>query len=71
VPSLATMSGFVDFYLVSLEHDMVSTISVFETQSGAQEANAFFANWAKQELASLLQGPPELAVGEVAVHMAK
>lgn len=71
VPSLVSMSGFVDFYLVRLEHDIVSTLSIFETQSEAQEANTFFANWAKQELASLLQSPPELAIGEVVVHVAK
>lgn len=71
VPSLATMSGFVDFYLVSLEHDTVSTISVFETQAEAQEANSFFMNWAKQELGALLQAPPELAIGEVAIHATK
>ena len=71
VPSLTTMSGFVDFYLVRMENDTVSTLSVFETQSEAEAANAFFADWAKRELASLLAGPPEIAVGEVAVHTAK
>ncbi|MGI9059135.1 MAG: antibiotic biosynthesis monooxygenase [Ktedonobacteraceae bacterium] len=71
VPSLATMSGFVEFYLIRLEHDTVSTITVFETQSGAQEVNTFFVDWVKRELASLLQSPPELAIGEVAVHQAK
>ena len=71
VPSVATMSGFVDFYLVRLENDAVSTLSIFETQSEAEEANTFFADWAKRELASLLQGPPEIAVGEVAIHTAK
>jgi heme-degrading monooxygenase HmoA len=71
VPSLATMSGFIDFYLVLLEQDAVSTLSVFETQSEAEKANTFFADWAKRELAPLLQGPPEIAVGEVAVHSTK
>ena len=71
VPSITTMPGFVDFYLVRLDNDTVSTLSVFETQAEAQEANTFFADWAKRELASLLQGPPEIAVGEVAIHIAK
>lgn len=71
VPSVSTMSGFVHFYLVRLENDAASTLSIFETQSEADEANAFFADWAKRELASLLQGPPEIAVGEVAVHASK
>ena len=71
VPSVTTMPGFVDFYLVRLEDDVVSTLSIFETQAEAQEANTFFTDWAKRELTSFLQGPPELAVGEVAVHTAK
>ena len=71
VPAITPMSGFVEFYLIHLEHDMVSTITFFETQSGAQEANTFFADWAKRELTSFLQSPPELAIGEVAVHQTK
>lgn len=71
VPSLVTMPGFVDFYLVRLENDAVSTLSIFETQAEAEEANTFFADWAKRELASFLQVPPEIAVGEVAIHTAK
>ena len=71
VPSLSAMSGFLDFYLVRLENDTVSTLSVFETQSEAEAANTFFADWAKRELADLLQGPPEIMVGEVAIHIAK
>ncbi len=71
VPSLTTMAGFVDFYLVRLENDAVSTLSIFETQSEAEEANTFFADWAKRELASLLEGPPEIAVGEVSIRATK
>lgn len=71
VPSVTTMSGFIDFYLVRLDNDTVSTLSIFETQSEAEAANTSFADWAKRELASLLAGPPEIAVGEVAVHTAK
>lgn len=71
VPAVNSMSGFVGFYLVRLDNDTVSTLSIFETQSEAEAANTFFTDWAKRELASLLQGPPQLAVGEVAVHSAK
>lgn len=71
VPSVATVPGFVDFYLVRLENDAISTLSPFDTQAEAEEANTFFANWAKRELASFLQGPPEIAVGELAIHTAK
>ena len=71
VPAVTSMSGFVDFYLVRLDNETVSTLSIFETQSEAEAANTFFADWAKRELASLLAGPPEIAVGEVAIHTAK
>lgn len=71
MPAVTSMSGFIDFYLVSLDNDTVSTLSIFETQAEAEAANAFFADWARRELASLLAGPPEIAVGEVAIHTSK
>jgi len=71
VPALIASQGFVDFYMVSLGNGIVSTISVFETQSAAEEANKFFSDWARRDLVSFLQGPPDLAIGEVAVHVTK
>lgn len=68
VPAVTTMPGYVDFYLVNLGNDVVSTMSIFETQAEAEAANSFFSSWAKRELTSFLQSPPELALGEIAIH---
>ena len=46
--------------------DVGVTISVFETQEQAEEANRRAADWVKQNLAPLVAGLPEIvAVGEV------
>jgi hypothetical protein len=47
---------------------VVASISVFETQAGAEEANRMAASWVKENLAALLPTPPEITAGEVGVH---
>jgi hypothetical protein len=57
--------------MVSLGNDVISTMSVFESEAAAEEANKFFSEWARRELVSFLQGPPDLAIGEVVIHATK
>lgn len=69
VPAMTASQGFLDFYLVSLGNGVISTTSVFESKAAAEEANTFFSEWARRELVSFLQGHPDLAIGEVLVHV--
>jgi len=47
-------------------------ISGFDTKAAAQESNQLFVTWARGfDLASLIQGTPELAVGEVVFHQSR
>ncbi len=71
VPAMTGSQSFVDFYMVNLGNGVISTISVFETEVAAEEANKFFSEWARRDLVSFLQGPPDLAIGEVVIHATK
>jgi len=68
VPILKNNSEFVEFYGVIVGDEGVS-ISVFETQQAAEEANRQALEWAKENLAPLLQAPVEIvAAGEVRIY---
>ena len=72
VPILRSVPGFVEFDLVQVGEDVGVSISVFETQEQAEEANRRAAEWLKQNVAPLAAGPPEIvAVGEVWLRKVK
>ena len=66
VPIISSVPGFVEYDVVQVGEDVGITISVFETQEQAEEANRRAADWVKQNIAPLVAGPPEIVgVGEV------
>ena len=68
VPILKNNPKFVEFYGVIVGDEGVG-ISVFETQQAAEEANRQALEWAKENLAPLLQAPVEIvAAGEVRIY---
>ncbi|HEX6477705.1 MAG TPA: antibiotic biosynthesis monooxygenase [Ktedonobacteraceae bacterium] len=72
VPILRNVPGFVEFDLVQVGEDVGLSITVFETQEQAEEANRRAADWVKQNIAPLVAGPPEtVAVGEVRLRKGK
>lgn len=72
VPILTSLPGFKAYYLVNAGNDVAITISIFETKEAAEESNRRIAEWSKDNLASLLQGPVEvIAIGEATVHQSK
>jgi heme-degrading monooxygenase HmoA len=58
VPLTRSMPGFVEFVGVQVGEDEGLTISFFETQEQAEEANKRSLAWAAQHLASWLPGHP-------------
>ncbi len=47
---------------------MVASISIFETQAGAEESTRLAADWVRQNIAELVAGPPEITAGPVIVQ---
>ena len=68
VPIISKAPGFVAYYVVDAGNDVVASVSVFQDQAGAEESNRMAAGWVKENIASLLPGPPEITAGAVTVH---
>jgi hypothetical protein len=70
VPLISQGPGFMAYYIVDAGEGVVASISLFETQAGAEESNRMAADWVKENIAPLVSGPPEITAGEVRVHKA-
>ena len=68
LPIISKAPGFVAYYLVDAGHDVNVSVSVFQSQAGAEESNRLAADWVKQNLAALIEGAPEITAGEVSAH---
>jgi hypothetical protein len=65
VPLIRQISGFVAYYWVDTGSGVMISTSVFEDQASAEESTTRAADWVRENLASLLPNPPQIAVGEV------
>ena len=71
VPIISSAPGFIAYYILDAGDGALASISIFETQAEAEESNRMAADWVKQNLAALVEGPPEITAGEVTVHKMK
>jgi hypothetical protein len=67
VPIVRKAPGFVEYYTVNAGNDVVVSVSVFDAKAGADESNRLAADWVKQNIASLVAGPPDIMEGEARV----
>ena len=68
VPVITGAPGFKIYYIVNEGDGALASISVFEDQATAEESNKLSAEWFKANLASFVQGLPEITAGEASVH---
>ena len=65
VPLLRQVPGFVAYYWIDAGDGVMVSTSVFEDQTGAEESIKRAADFVRENLASLLPNPPQVAAGEV------
>ena len=71
VPLIGQVSGFIAYYAVDAGNDLAFTVSIFQDQAGADASTRLAADWVKQNLAALVEGPPEITAGEANVSNVK
>ena len=72
LPIISKGPGFVSYYLLHSGDNVVASVSVFETQAGAEESNKLAADWVSKNVAELITGgAPEITAGEVSAHKSK
>jgi quinol monooxygenase YgiN len=57
--------GFLDYYAARVGSNEVLTISVFDTQAGAEGSTPIAFKWVQENLARFIEGVPEATVGWV------
>ncbi|MDR7429964.1 MAG: hypothetical protein QN177_06865 [Armatimonadota bacterium] len=67
LPLLRQTPGFVAYYWLDTGDGVGASLSVFESQAGAEESVRLPADYVQQHLAGLL-GTPEVVQGEVKAH---
>ncbi|HEY7349814.1 MAG TPA: antibiotic biosynthesis monooxygenase [Ktedonobacterales bacterium] len=68
LPLVRKTPGFLSLYAVRIGEDEIITVSIFETQAGADESSTVAAEWVRTHIAPLLAGPLDISSGEVAIH---
>jgi hypothetical protein len=68
VPQIKRAPGFVAYYGVDAGHGTWASVSVFETREQAEASNNMAAEWVRNNVASLVPGPPDITAGDVIAH---
>jgi hypothetical protein len=71
VPIISAADGFVAYYMVDAGEGTLVTISVFDDLAGANRSVHAASEWVRDNLLELVEGPPEITMGEVKAHAAR
>jgi hypothetical protein len=68
VPNLSNVEGFTAYYVVDPGNGIISSVSIFEHEAGAERGNELVKQFFKERLRGLLQANPQVTQGEAVVH---
>jgi|SRR5918992_1187942 hypothetical protein len=68
VPTLSDLAGFSAYYVVDTGNGIISSVSVFEHEAGAEEGDKLVKQFFRGRLQGLLQANPQVTQGEAVVH---
>lgn len=69
LPIISQTPGFVAYYGIDSGDGTWTSVSIFETQEGAEDSNQLAADWASQNIASLISGAPKITAGELVIDL--
>jgi len=67
VPIISLIPGFVSYMAIDGGQGVVASVSVFENQEAAERSDEAAADWVKDNLADVIDGPPEITAGDILV----
>lgn len=67
LPIISRSPGFIAYLVVDAGKGAIASISMFETEAGAQESTTKAANWVKS-VSNLLPNPPQVTAGNIVVQ---
>ena len=68
VPIIENAPGFVAYYVLDEGNGVLTSVSIFEDQAGADESSRRSAAWVQEQVAALLPNPPQITAGKVLVQ---
>ena len=68
---VSNLAGFNAYYVVYGDDDLVTTVSIFEDQTAAEECNSRVIDWIQQHVGSMIAGPLLALVGTVIVYQGR
>jgi hypothetical protein len=68
MPVISRVEGFAGYYVVDAGDGIIATISIFEHDAAAEEANGAAKRFWKENLSGLLQANPQVTSGKALVH---
>jgi hypothetical protein len=68
-PRLSKLPGFSGYFLIDTGEGVMSSISLFETSTPANESTRVASEWVRdKKLERIFKNPPKVTDGEVIVH---
>jgi hypothetical protein len=69
VPQIRELPGFLGYFLIETDKGILSSISLFETPSQADESTKLVKNWISDEnFVGALPNAPKITSGKVLAH---
>ena len=69
VPQMRELPGFLGYFLIETDKGILSSISLFETPSQADESSKIVKNWISDEnFGRALPNAPKITSGKVLAH---
>ena len=69
VPIVSKIPGFQEYLFVDAGDGAHLTISLYDDPSGAEQSTQNAASWAAENVAALIEGPPQVTTGWVRIHV--
>ena len=67
VDQVKEIDGFVGYYVIDGDDGTVASVTVGDTAQAVAESVRLAATWVRDSIADLVEGEPEVTVGEVRV----